>query len=607
MEGNKVRAPYNFVPFSDKLLIRYESLEELPRHDRIDPALKSGEIQVELKAETPVFVSDGQPDAHFFRGPDGTYQIPGSTVRGLVRENMQILGFGLVRPGEDLDDVQIYFREMAAARGSTGGALKEYYQGALDIRSGRTPSGKTFTTPRNVQGGYLYREGGAYYIRPVRGEVLRVSRSHPDVGQFGTGDARTVPVSYQAADGAVKRLAPAGKPGMAQGELLFTGRPVGRVSNHLYLFPAADEEAEPIPVEKDGDVLSYQMDLEGRSNSLKAYYDVNFWALPKEGERKAVFYIRYEEHTYFGRSRFLRIGYRYPLSQGLPQHHRERLEQGEPVLDYPSAILGFARGKNMAYRSRVSFGDFRLEGKARELPPVKTVLGEPKPSFYPGYVEEGKHYNEDDFRLRGYKQYWLKEAERIPAKKENVASTLRPLDRGSVFRGTIRYKNLTADELGLLLWAIRLDEGCFQTLGMGKPYGYGRMQVTISALREVEPETLYTPDGLCGSPKEGGADAVEQYIRTYDAYAADALRVKKPKKRPSLRSRNEIQDFFFLKQTVRPAEEVSYMDLEKKEYQKIEGPLESVQTVREQAGPEPVQAAPEDPMAALLAKYGRKF
>ena len=38
MEGNKVRAPYNFVPFSEKLLIRYENLGELPRHDRIDPA-----------------------------------------------------------------------------------------------------------------------------------------------------------------------------------------------------------------------------------------------------------------------------------------------------------------------------------------------------------------------------------------------------------------------------------------------------------------------------------------------------------------------------------------------------------------------------------------
>lgn len=605
MAENIVHAPYNFVPFSEKLLIRYENLAELPRHDRIDPALHSGEIQVELKAETPAFVSDGQPDPRFFRGADGTYQIPGSTVRGMVRENMQILSFGLVRPGEDLDDVQIYFREMAAARESAGNALKKYYQGALDIKIGYTTSGKRFSIPQNVQAGYLHRKNGAYWIQPVQGSVLQVSRNHPDVGQFGTGDARTVPVSYQTADGAVKRLAPAGRSGMAQGELLFTGRPVGKAPNHLYLFPVETEDAEPIPV-SDSDVLSYQMDLEGRSNSLKAYYDVNFWALPKEGERKAVFYIRYEGHTYFGRSRFLRIGYRYPLSKGLPQHHRERLEQDELVLDYPSAVLGFAWGQ-AAYRSRVSFGDFRLEGKARELPPVKTVLGEPKPSYYPGYVEEGKHYNEEDFRLRGYKQYWLKEADAapLPEGKDKVGSTLRPLDRGSVFRGTIRYKNLTADELGLLLWAIRLDEGCFQTLGMGKPYGYGRMQATISALREVEPEKLYTPDGLCGSPKEGGADAVEQYIRAYDAYAADALRVKKPKKRPSLRSRNEIQDFFFLKQTVRPAEEVSYMELGA--YKNIRSPLETVQTVREQAEQEAERGEPEDPWAALKAKFGPKF
>lgn len=606
MAERAVHAPYNFVPFSEKVLIRYEGLDQLPRHDRIDPSLKSGEIQVELKAETPVFVSDGQQDPHFFRGADGTYQIPGSTVRGLVRENMQILGFGLVRPGEDLDDVQIYFREMAAARGSTGGALKEYYQGALDIKNGRTISGKTFTTPLNVQGGYLYQTDGNYYIQPIRGEVLRVSRSHPDVEQFGKGDARTVPVSYQAADGAVKALVPAGRSGMAQGELLFTGRPVGKVSNHLYLFPMADEAAEPIPV-SERDVLSYQMDLEGRRNSLKAYYDVNFWALPGEGERKAVFYIRYEGHTYFGRSRFLRIGYRYPLSHGLPQHHREQLEQDELALDYPSAILGFARGKNMAYRSRVSFGDFRLEGKARELPPVKTVLGEPKPSYYPGYVERGQHYNGDDFRLRGYKHYWLKEAGAapLPEGKDKVGTTLRPLDRGSVFRGIIRYKNLTADELGLLLWAIRLDEGCFQTLGMGKPYGYGRMKVTISALRELDLDNLYTPTGLCGSLKEGGADAVEQYIRAYDAYAADALRVKKPKKRPSLRSRNEIQDFFFLKQTVRPAGEVSYMALD--EYKNVRSPLETVQEVREQAAQDTEQGAPEDPWEALKAKFGPKF
>lgn len=599
-----VHTPYNFVPFSDKLLVRYPDMAELPPHDRIDPSLKTGEIHVKLRAETPVFVSDGQPDPSFFRGPDGTCQLPGSTVRGMVRENMQILGFGLVRPGEDLDDCQIYFREISAARGSTGEALKEYYQGALDMERRRTPSGTYVTTPQRVRGGYLYREDGAYYIRPVLGGVLRVSCGHSDVKPFGERYAQTVPVSYQADSQQVKRLAPAGQPGMEQGELLFVGRPVGgRGLKHLYLFPEADGEAEPVPLSEE-DVLSYQMDLEGRRSTLKANYDVDFWALPQEGTCKAVFYVRHEGHTYFGRSLFLRIGHRYPLSHGLPAHHREELAKGEPVLDYPSAVLGFARGKT-AYRSRVSFGDFRLEGAAETLPPVRTVLGEPKPGYYPGYTEKGGHYSQEDFRLRGYKHYWLKEVQDVPAREGGVASTLRPLKAGSTFCGVVRYKNLTEDELGLLLWSLRLEEGCFQTLGMGKPYGYGRMKLTIEALLELEPEALYTPQGLCGGLRKAGQDAVERYITAYDAFAADKLRVKKPKKRPSLRSREEIQDFFFLKRAIRPGEETSYMGL--KEYQNVRSPLEPTRAVREREAQSPEDQTPEDPYAALLARYGRKF
>lgn len=38
----RVRAPYNFIPLSDKILLPYDSVESLPAHDRIDPSLKTG-------------------------------------------------------------------------------------------------------------------------------------------------------------------------------------------------------------------------------------------------------------------------------------------------------------------------------------------------------------------------------------------------------------------------------------------------------------------------------------------------------------------------------------------------------------------------------------
>ena len=63
-----------------------------------------------------------------------------------------------MRPGEDLEDIQIYFREIASARESVENPLKEYYRGALDVQTKRTVSGSTYTIPQNVCAGYLRKE-----------------------------------------------------------------------------------------------------------------------------------------------------------------------------------------------------------------------------------------------------------------------------------------------------------------------------------------------------------------------------------------------------------------------------------------------------------------
>jgi CRISPR-associated protein (TIGR03986 family) len=391
MNESTVHAPYNFVPFSERFpYIRYWGVSELPRHDALRGDLKSGEIRITLRAETPVFVSDGKEDPHFFRGPDGSFMIPGSTVRGMLRENMLILGYGTVRPGEDLEDYQVFYREMAAARDSTGAELKEVYQDTLGIETRTAANGKSYSIPTRVNGGHLFCEGGKYFIVPTREKYYRISRSDKLVQQFKTGDARVVDVAYTASGERITELLPAkaAKPGMTPGKLLFTGRPVGRQPNHLYLFSPPDPAAEREGI-SDEDILSYRMDLEARRNSLKAYYDAEFWALPKEGESKPVFYAAVDTHShlYFGMTLFLHIGYPHSLAEGLPPKHRDllaaiagdgealaRLPQAyrdhwkaeEEPLDYPQAILGFAAKKTgqPSYRSRVSVGDFPLVNDA---------------------------------------------------------------------------------------------------------------------------------------------------------------------------------------------------------------------------------------------------
>ena len=109
--NNYVGAPYNFIPFTPK---QYEyPKKHLPMHDDIEDDLISGEIVYEMKAETDIFVDDGTDAHHFYKNARGQYSIPGSSVRGLFRTNVQILSFSSFE--DDIDDYALMFRNVAGS------------------------------------------------------------------------------------------------------------------------------------------------------------------------------------------------------------------------------------------------------------------------------------------------------------------------------------------------------------------------------------------------------------------------------------------------------------------------------------------------------------
>ncbi len=566
-----VRAPYNFVPFSPKKpLQRYGAIEELPRQDCIDPALHTGEIHVTLTAKTPIYVSDG--NGRFFRDGNGTYAIPGSTIRGMTRQNAQILGFGLMCPGRDFENRRLFYRMVASGKDTTSGELFSYYKSALNIKIGQ---GEKFAKPQNIKPGYLTKDESGYHIIPTKENCfIRVSKKLPDVQTLNGCDEEVIPVVYRLEGERVKsiRRSQNPEPGMQKGMLLFTGRPVGNKPNPAYLFPQADYQAQQIDISKE-DSLAYELDWEDRKNTLKRK---EFRKLPEYGEEKPVFYVRAQGHTYFGMSLFPRIGYPNDLQNGLPKSHKDALQE-ECFLDYPRSMFGFI-GKTQSYRSRVSFGDFSVVGNAQELKPFTAISGNPKPSYYPGYVENGEHYGKDNFLLRGYKQYWLKEfAEPAKSDKEKVVSTLHPLKEGAKFQGIIRFRNLHEDELGLLLWALRLDKGCYQSVGMGKAYGLGRMELKIDCLKEFSGEHLYAD--LCAGADVQSTETADRYIQAYDDYASAKLYLKKSgKKKPSLRNLDLIQDFMYIHSRIMSQMDASYMELS--EYKNMKQPLPTIRDIR---------------------------
>lgn len=586
---NTVRAPYNFVPFTERQpFMRYTDVSKLPAHDKLCAELLTGEIHLTLTAETPVFVSDGQENADFFRGANGNYMIPGSTIRGMVRENMQILGDGLVLKDEDLEDLMLTYREVAGI-GVKEKLRKHYHEEVIN----------------KCKPGYLVKENGEYIIVHVPERKVKKLKYKDAQKQYGDGNDLI---------GCVKKVPCGTDQGM--GMLLCPGKSV-QDKKDVYLFPPFDSQQD-IELLSQEDILFYLKDCEDRKNVAKEYQ--NFWKLPEGGEPKPVFYVRYGEHIFFGMTKTPRVRYKKSLAAGLPSyqrtHYRKMQQNNELPLDYPHAILGFThnfkdenkKSSNTSYRSRVSFGDFEMQSEPEKRVTYKTVLGEPKPSYFPSYTVNGQHYSED-FRLRGFKQYWLKKANapEPPNDNENVPAIMRPMPEKSVFSGTIRFKNLEEDELGLLLWSLVLNDGCYQSIGMGKPYGFGRMSVKLDKLRLFDFAALYSASGF---ESAGRTAECKPFIRAYKQFMND----HKTKTVPEVDDRPEIKDFFYLKKTIREdTEMVDYLTIDQKKepkrllFKEMYYPLPSVAELREEAEKdEPKYDSAEDATAALLLKFGAK-
>ena len=584
-EKEFAHTPYNFIPFSNRI-ITFEKKQ--PNHNELCTELKTGEIKVTITAETHIFISNGdKKNSRFICNKKGNYIIPASSLRGVLKGNMKILGFGAITPDEDFKDYQIYFREIATKNKNIQSKLMKYYKNALKTSIKKSKNGKLYTIPENVKSGYIQKRGNKYYISPTKTNYLRVSRKHKDILGFGDETARVVDIFYQVENNVVKSISTKKKPNFQKGKLLYTGKPVSN-KNSLYIFPEK-ESSDEIEVSNE-DILSYAEDWENRKNVLGNKKD--FWALPKKDEEKPIFYLKSDGHIYFGMSLFLRIGYKYPLSKGIPVKHIEFKN-----LDLPHAILGYATNID-AYRSRVSVSDFEAKNNVRELNPVDIILAGPKASYYAGYVVDGKNYNDEDFQLRGYKQYWLKEIQNSEiVKNKNVGTTIRPLPKGTIFKGVIKYKNLYPEELGLLLWSLKLEDTCFHNIGMGKPYGYGRIKINIDDLKEYDFEKLYNLKSISADVYSENKNNISEYIKKYDEYAGELLNTKNKDDCYSIKECLEIKNFFYMKSKICDKDEFNYMKLGEFKTSK---PLQTVSEIMEMEE----QKVDED---LLSSKFGSRF
>ena len=511
--------------------------------------------------------------------------------------------------------MEIRSRKNAEAKGNRG-SEKEIWYTKVAAKKGGYKYNLSRTTLNGYKAGKLvsFNDGGRIIteLKDVSGDSICIG----DIHYIGVENKRYVPYarpcSYKVSKTDSKDIDAVSMPEKAtmEGADLEGWKPGWAVSTGqmnekkaIYIIPEMDSSQSFLLDPKD--IKSFQIDYNKRENTLKSLFkDKEKWknlskkeekeeekklvektravfGLPEKGdEARPVFYISLDGASgtyYIGFTPHLRLFFEHTVAKGI---HEDPLSNG---YDLATSIFGLSEenGK-LHYKSKVSFTDAELtlpvdsqsspEGKKETF-----ILAEPKPSSYLDYLEQSDQlstYSSDSFKLRGIKQYWMRKdiyRGNVNQNNDNVGSKFIPLQKGASFAGKVRFQNLTGEELGLLLWSIRLEPGCKMNVGKGKPYGFGVISISDIKTKILNTEKAYNTDELTLDPLTEISE--EKQTELIDEYKKTVIGGKKVVDMAS------VKTFLRMKSEMPNPEQIRYMSIDKSEYQSRERRLHTVDEV----------------------------
>jgi hypothetical protein len=116
----------------------------------------------------------------------------------------------------------------------------------------------------------------------------------------------------------------------------------------------------------------------------------------------------------------------------------------------------------------------------------------------------------------------LKDKHGREKEQDTQHTQIRPVRAGVRFRWRLEFENLSDAELGALLWALRLpgalDKQYRHSLGMGKPFGMGAVQIDAGLMlgdRQRRYRALFDGDQWCAGSVEASA-RIDEFIAVFD-------------------------------------------------------------------------------------------
>ena len=479
MRIKMIKAPYNFVPLNKEVF--YPSWSNEPYDISHDVPFKdgeSGEIDIKITAESPIFIRNhsndkDKPSSKFCNHKNIKY-IPGSSLKGVIKTLVEIIGFSKL----EIQDKTLSYRDLynpSYKRKAMDG--DKIYMGWLH----KNNKNWIIENIGKITEGYTrikYTEMEKYFSKSIVNNIKKTKEAYK---------------KYELVD--FNQL------NIDKGTIVFTGSTGNKTRE--FLFP----NVSPIDTYtfEESDKLiktfeeAYYIGTPDESKDWKYLWKKRV----SEGNKIPVFFQLDDngDLKHFGLSMLYKLPYKYSLQKIL-----EKYQDFSSKKDLAETIFGYTNDED-SLKGRVQFSHLKCIKEVKYNKELALPLSSPRPTFYPNYlvqcIENGKTnkfitYDRLDAILRGFKMYPprknpIEEAknekdENFCTKNSKLCTKFTPLNKGSVFEGTIRFHNLKKVEIGALVSALTFinqnkEEKYFHKIGMGKAYGFGTTTIKINSFK----------------------------------------------------------------------------------------------------------------------------
>ncbi|WP_051542274.1 TIGR03986 family type III CRISPR-associated RAMP protein [Clostridium lundense] len=458
-------APYNFIPLPKEVVYRHrfsnintEEIDKELRHDIFDSESKSGYIQYSIKVETPLFIDNGKEN--FFKVGNKEV-IPGSTLRGKVRSNAEILSYAYPK---FIESKKLWHRGCFEST-----KLKHVYYKTIKLS-------KKSRINDYVKAGYLKREKGKWVIYPALEdkdkrsfrtihekdvknlidefpENLLMYKSIEDkpINEFWKEldkkknerkDLLKKKVNTRNIDDDIKKLLRDQKnyefkfyymyvnysingenKKIAKLEIIENYNKLDKknkecigmlmnstnLGNKVHHYLIYEKDIKKVPKSISDEVLNqYKTNVRLKQENIVEDFELHDNESNNFYKEKPIFYILNDkrEIASFGFTPYLKIPYGNSIGELIPKYKEKNIN----YLDYIDSIFGFING-NESYKGRVSFTNAKID-KSCQVKFQKScykILSSPKVSSFQLYlkqpnVNERKFWNDQKFNYKGYKK-----------------------------------------------------------------------------------------------------------------------------------------------------------------------------------------------------------